>query len=183
MFTIPPSLPVGQSEERSDGSSSGSGAGTGPGESSVYLASDKVAQSSSWSQWSDLGIRREGLFFSSREVFGITVKSHLHAKENGAVCSDDCNVCPVVFLAVIWCVCVCVCIIIHPSKLLVNVANFKNFVKFKKKKKVSVFYSTFHSSLKLSVIRYLYCHCTVIHSTRVLCSTMKLENRHINLSP
>lgn len=81
------------------------------------------------------------------------------------------------------CVCVCVCIIIHPSKLLVNVANFKNFVKFKKKKKVSVFYSTFHSSLKLSVIRYLYCHCTVIHSTRVLCSTMKLENRHINLSP
>lgn len=32
------------------------------------------------------------------------------------------------------CVCVCVCIIIHPSKLLVNVANFKNFVKLKKKK-------------------------------------------------
>lgn len=32
-------------------------------------------------------------------------------------------------------VCVCVCIIIHPSKLLVNVANFKNFVKLKKKKK------------------------------------------------
>lgn len=43
MFTIPPSLPVGQSEERSDGSSSGSGAGAGPGESSVSLASDKVS--------------------------------------------------------------------------------------------------------------------------------------------
>lgn len=42
-FTIPPSLPVGQSEERSDGSSSGSGAGAGPGESSVSPASDKVA--------------------------------------------------------------------------------------------------------------------------------------------
>ncbi len=42
-FTIPPSLPVGQSEERSDGSSSGSGAGAGPGESSVSPVSDKVA--------------------------------------------------------------------------------------------------------------------------------------------
>lgn len=40
-------------------------------------------------------------------------------------------------------VCVCVCIIIHPSKLLVNVANFKNFVKFKKKKKCQFFIAHF----------------------------------------
>lgn len=35
-----PSPPVGQSEERSDGSSSGSGAGSGPGESSALPPSD-----------------------------------------------------------------------------------------------------------------------------------------------
>lgn len=42
VFSPLPSLPVGQSEDRSDGSSSGSGAGAGPGESSVLLVTDAL---------------------------------------------------------------------------------------------------------------------------------------------
>lgn len=42
VFSCLPSLPVGQSEDRSDGSSSGAGAGAGPGESSVLLATDAL---------------------------------------------------------------------------------------------------------------------------------------------
>lgn len=81
-----------------------------------------------------------GFIFLVKLSFWYHSKKPFTCLENGAVCSDDCNVCPVVFLAVIWhvCVCVCVCIIIHPSKLLVNVANFKNFVKLKKNKHYSV---------------------------------------------
>lgn len=42
VFSCLPSLPVGQSEDRSDGSCSGSGAGAGPGESSVLSATDAL---------------------------------------------------------------------------------------------------------------------------------------------
>lgn len=48
-----PSPPVGQSEERSDGSSSGSGAGSGPGESSALPLSDITSP----------GIRHFGFLF------------------------------------------------------------------------------------------------------------------------
>lgn len=48
-----PSPPVGQSEERSDGSSLGSGAGSGPGESSALPLSDITSP----------GIRHAGCFF------------------------------------------------------------------------------------------------------------------------
>lgn len=68
MFTNPPSLPVGQSEERSDGSSSVSGAGAGPGESYVSPASDLVAT---------LGLRHKERLFIFVNRWRVTIATHL----------------------------------------------------------------------------------------------------------
>lgn len=57
VFSCLPSLPVGQSEDRSDGSSSGSGAGAGPGESSVLSATDAPGVCFSW--WMVAGVTAE----------------------------------------------------------------------------------------------------------------------------
>lgn len=75
MFTNPPSLLVGQSEERSDGSSSVSGAGAGPGESSERQSRHTGNQTQ----------RASVLFFIIINKWCITIATHIHDWEEACI--------------------------------------------------------------------------------------------------